>query len=389
KAREENVQQYVLFPVWSSGFTNPQNTDGDAAFYEKEPEFKGRKPESEVNISLSSSAQSKKHDDKTKREAKGNSHVESSTGYRNLSAEFEDFSDNNINEDNVAGKYSYVDSSKLHDDPNMPELEDITYSDDEEDVGAEADITNLGTTITVSPIPTTRVHKDHPVSQIIGDLSSATQTRSMSLMAKDQGGLSQINNDDLHTCMFTCFLSQEEPKSVHQALKDPSWIEVMQEELLQFKVQKVWVLVDLPQEKRAIDQMVSGKDSSNSLMADNLPKIIWYSTHHVALMKSWLVQKQTALVLVKTVNDVPRLQALVNKKKVIITEATIRDSLRLANTEGIDCLPNEQVDEGAVKVNVEDVSTTGVVAEGAASVADDEVPTAVNELSIPSPIPPT
>nr|GFC09058.1 retrovirus-related Pol polyprotein from transposon TNT 1-94 [Tanacetum cinerariifolium] len=43
------------------------NTDGDAAFDEKEPEFQRRKPESEVNVSPSSSAQSKKHDDKTKR----------------------------------------------------------------------------------------------------------------------------------------------------------------------------------------------------------------------------------------------------------------------------------------------------------------------------------
>nr|GEV91064.1 reverse transcriptase domain-containing protein [Tanacetum cinerariifolium] len=41
--------------------------------------------------------------------------------------------------------------------------------------------------------------------------------------------------------------------------------------------------------------MVYGKDSSDSLMADNLPKFVWYSTHHVALMKSWLVQKQTDL----------------------------------------------------------------------------------------------
>nr|GEZ76871.1 ribonuclease H-like domain-containing protein [Tanacetum cinerariifolium] len=48
-------------------------------------------------------AQSKTHDDKTKREAKGKSPVESLTSYRNLSAEFEDFSDNNINEDNAAG----------------------------------------------------------------------------------------------------------------------------------------------------------------------------------------------------------------------------------------------------------------------------------------------
>nr|GFB78456.1 retrovirus-related Pol polyprotein from transposon TNT 1-94 [Tanacetum cinerariifolium] len=107
---------------------------------------------------------SKKHDDKTKREAKGKSPVESSTGYRNLSA-------NAAGPSNAAvspthGQSSYVDSSQLPDDPNMPKLEDITYSDDEEDVGAEADFTNLETSITISPIPTTKVHKDHLVTQI-------------------------------------------------------------------------------------------------------------------------------------------------------------------------------------------------------------------------------
>nr|GEV85789.1 hypothetical protein [Tanacetum cinerariifolium] len=213
----------------------------------------------------------KKHDDTTKREAKGKSPVELSIGYRNLSEEFEDFSDNSINEVNAAGtlvltvgqistnitntfsaaglfntvvtpthrKSSYMDPSQYPDDPNMPALEDITYSDDEEDVGAEADFTNLETNITVSPIPTTRVHKDHHVTQIIGDLSLATQTRSMTRVVKDQGRLPQINNEDFHTCMFVCFLSQEEPKMVHKALKDPSWIEAMQKELLQFKMKKV------------------------------------------------------------------------------------------------------------------------------------------------------
>nr|GEW87770.1 ribonuclease H-like domain-containing protein [Tanacetum cinerariifolium] len=216
---EEIVQQYVLFPVWSSGFTNPYNTDGDATFDEKEPEFEGRKPESKVNVSPSSSAQSKKHDDKTKREAKGKSPVESLIGYRNLGVEFENFFNNSINENNATGtqvpavgqlftnstntfsdvgpstsvvsptqeKSSYVDSFQLPDDPNMPELEDITYSDDEDDVDEEADFTNLETSITVSPIPTKRVHKDHIVTQIIGDLSLATQTRSTTRVAKDQG----------------------------------------------------------------------------------------------------------------------------------------------------------------------------------------------------------
>nr|GEZ54059.1 hypothetical protein [Tanacetum cinerariifolium] len=83
KAGEEIVQQYVLFPVWSSGSTNPYNADRVASFDEKEPDFEGRKLESEVNVSPSSSAQSKKHDDRTKREAKGKSPVESLIRYRN------------------------------------------------------------------------------------------------------------------------------------------------------------------------------------------------------------------------------------------------------------------------------------------------------------------
>nr|GEZ22591.1 hypothetical protein [Tanacetum cinerariifolium] len=238
-------------PADSNSFVSADNTDGDAAFDEKKPKFEGGKPESEVNVSLSSSAQSKKHDNKTNREAKGKSPVESLTGYRNLSAKFEDFSDNNINEDNTAGslvpdvrklspnstntfsdagpsnaaaspthgKSSYVDSSQLPDDPNMTELEDITYSDDEDDVGVETEFNNLETSITVSPIPTTRLHKDHLVTQIIGDLSSATQTRSITRVAKDQCGLSQINNDDFHTCCSKWYGVFEKDVACYKYLK--------------------------------------------------------------------------------------------------------------------------------------------------------------------------
>ncbi|GKE79430.1 hypothetical protein Tco_1545550, partial [Tanacetum coccineum] len=59
-------------------------------------------------------------------------------------------------------------------------------------------------------------------------------------------------HQDLHTCLFACFLSQEEPKRVSKALSDPAWVEAMQEELLQFKLQKVWILIDLPKGHRAI-----------------------------------------------------------------------------------------------------------------------------------------
>nr|GEU63254.1 hypothetical protein [Tanacetum cinerariifolium] len=152
------------------------------------------------------SAQTKKHDDKTNREANGKSPVEWSIGYKNLSAELEDFSDNSINEVNATDSPVPVVGQILTNSTNtFSAAEEITYFDDEEDVDTEADFTNLETTITVSPIPTTRVHKDHPVTQIIGDLSLATQTRSMTMVAKDQGGLSQINNDDFHTYLCNAF----------------------------------------------------------------------------------------------------------------------------------------------------------------------------------------
>ncbi|GJU51385.1 hypothetical protein Tco_1220940 [Tanacetum coccineum] len=103
------------------------------------------------------------------------------------------------------------------DDPNMPNLEEIVYSDDDESVGAEADMTNLDTHIPVSPIPTTRLHKDHPLEQIIRDLQSATQTRRMTKSLEEYGFVGttlklRTSHKDLQNCLFVYFLSQEEPK---------------------------------------------------------------------------------------------------------------------------------------------------------------------------------
>ncbi|GJR17951.1 putative ribonuclease H-like domain-containing protein [Tanacetum coccineum] len=90
----------------------------------------------------------------------------------------------------------------------------VNAVNDDRDVGAEADMNNLDAFMPVSPIPTTRIHKDHLVEQIIKDLNSAPQTRRMTKNLKEH--------------------------------------EAMQDELLQFKLQKVWTLVDLPNGKRVI-----------------------------------------------------------------------------------------------------------------------------------------
>nr|GEY32070.1 putative ribonuclease H-like domain-containing protein [Tanacetum cinerariifolium] len=218
KAEEEGTQTYMLFPLLSDG-------------------------------------------DKVENKYKGKSPVVTITGFRDLNEEFKKCINNSSNGVNAAGSLvsaAGLNFTNITNDFNvagplnvaMPNLEDLYHNAD--DVGAEADINNMKSIISVSPIPTTKIHKDHPTSQIIVDLSLTTQTRSMERAVRDHGRISQMFNEDFHTCMFACFLSQEEPKRVHQTLKDPSWIEAMQEELLQFKMQKVWILVDLPCGKRAI-----------------------------------------------------------------------------------------------------------------------------------------
>nr|GFB45195.1 hypothetical protein [Tanacetum cinerariifolium] len=235
KAGEEGTHTYVLFPVLSDGSTNSQNNNKDALVDGKEHDDDIQKSVSPDIHSSSSSAQIRKQEFKecTNNSSNGVNAVSSlvSTDGHNFINSTNDFS--------AVGPLNAVASLTAANSSDMPNLEDLIHSDDADDVGAEADINNLESIISVSPIPTTRIHKDHPTSQIIGDLSSTTQTISMTRTVRDQGVISQMFNEDFHTCMFACFLSQEEPKRVHQALKDPTWIEAMQEELLQFKMQKV------------------------------------------------------------------------------------------------------------------------------------------------------
>nr|GEW29112.1 hypothetical protein [Tanacetum cinerariifolium] len=231
KAREEVTQTYVLFPVWSVGSTNPQNNDKDALVVRKEHD---------IDIQKVLNAEFEQCSNNSSNRVNAASSTVPTVGHNfiNITNTFSVAGPSNTAVSPTYEKSSFTAASTSSHDPAMPELDELTYSDDEDAIGVEADINNLESSVPISPIPTTRIHKDHPISQIIGDLSLTTQTRSMARAIKDQGGLSQMFDKDFHTCMFACFLSQEEPKRVHQALKDPSWIKAMQEELLQFKMNK-------------------------------------------------------------------------------------------------------------------------------------------------------
>ncbi|GJU94909.1 ribonuclease H-like domain-containing protein [Tanacetum coccineum] len=86
------------------------------------------------------------------------------------------------------GSSNINNASPILNDSSMQSLENTRIFDDaydDREVGAEADLNNLETTMNVNPIPTTRINKDHPKDQIIGDINSATQTRKMTKISEE------------------------------------------------------------------------------------------------------------------------------------------------------------------------------------------------------------
>ncbi|GKE33066.1 hypothetical protein Tco_1452388, partial [Tanacetum coccineum] len=107
------------------------------------------------------------------------------------------------------------------------------FSDEDE---PKVDLGNILNSYTVPTTPNTRIHKDHPIKNVIGDVKSSVQTRRMTKPTSEQGFLNAVyqkkSHDTLNTYLYACFLSQIEPTSNAKALSDSSWVETMQEELL-------------------------------------------------------------------------------------------------------------------------------------------------------------
>ncbi|GJX91317.1 putative ribonuclease H-like domain-containing protein [Tanacetum coccineum] len=96
-------------------------------------------------------------------------------------------------------------NANLLTDPLMPSLEDtadllntgiFSGAYDNEDEGAEDDLNNLEITMNVSPIPTTRIHKDHSKDHIIRDINSATQTRRMTKIFEEHAMVYRNKKDE-------------------------------------------------------------------------------------------------------------------------------------------------------------------------------------------------
>ncbi|GKB75092.1 putative ribonuclease H-like domain-containing protein [Tanacetum coccineum] len=235
QSKEKNVstQQYVVFPLWSSISSSYKSSDENDTADDSAGESPIQKPASENEQALKNVLD--KMMDQEKEATKQSDAVR-----KEFKAQFQ----------NTGIFGSAYDDEDL-DTYNSPYADQV--------MGAEADFNNMESLTVVSPIPSTRVYSIHSKDQIIRDPRSPVQTRGMTKKSSGEHAMisyiqkqRRTNHKDLQNCLFTCFLSQQEPLKIAQALDDESWVEAMQEELLQFKIQKSWTLVDLPYGKKAI-----------------------------------------------------------------------------------------------------------------------------------------
>nr|GEU91348.1 putative ribonuclease H-like domain-containing protein [Tanacetum cinerariifolium] len=353
KAGEGNVQQYVLFPLWSTGSKDPPNTDADTTFEVKEPE-------SEVHVSPSSSAKTKEHDDKTKREAKGKSPVELSTRVRNLSDEFEDFSSNSTNGVNAAStpvttvEPNSTNRTNTFSAVDMPALEDITYSDDEEDVGAEGDFSSLETSITGHTQEEGIDYKEvfAPVARIEAIRLFLAYASFMGFVVYQMDVKSAFLYGTIKEEVYVCQpLGFEDPNytdkvykvvkalyGLHQAPR--AWYETLANYLLEngFQRGKIDQTLFIKRQKGDINTGVTTPRCDEDMLEIMELMVFLYAlvvnpTIYVSCIKQFW-----SSVLIKKTNDVVRLQALIDRRKVIITEDMVRRALYLDDADSGDSI---------------------------------------------------
>ncbi|GKE05721.1 ribonuclease H-like domain-containing protein [Tanacetum coccineum] len=178
KARVETVpgKDYILLSLWTQDllFSSSSKDSPDAGF---KPSGEEEKKDVEDPWNEDSEVPSIE-ELRVNQEKDANVNITNNINVVSLIVNAAGIEDNVIDENVVYG---------CVDDLNMPELEDYCRFSDAEDDNIRTDMNNLDTYFQVSPVPTTRIHKDHPLNQVIGDLQSTTQTRQMTKNLEEYG----------------------------------------------------------------------------------------------------------------------------------------------------------------------------------------------------------
>ncbi|GKE57030.1 hypothetical protein Tco_1496215, partial [Tanacetum coccineum] len=179
KTRVETVpgKYYILLPLWTANslFSSPPKSSPNDGF---KPSGDAEKEDTEDprNDNDKTITKDTQRDDQVK-----DADTKNTNSIHTVSTPVNGASSTFISVDSS----TWINVVEYPNDPNMLDLENIASSENEVVFGAEANMTNLDTYIPVSPIPTTKLHKDHLVEQIIGDIHSAPQTRRMKKETQD------------------------------------------------------------------------------------------------------------------------------------------------------------------------------------------------------------
>ncbi|GJV88748.1 putative ribonuclease H-like domain-containing protein [Tanacetum coccineum] len=189
-----------------------------------------------------------------------------------------------------------------------PNEEDITEEEPEVDLG------NITNSYIIPTTPNTRTHKDHPIDNVIGKVQSTVQTRRMLKPTSEQGFKSNKH------CKLYLDSSREE------AMQKETFLQFkLQQEIYNWRMSVFGKQVDILKlliSKLCCNFITEAEyvAAQSCLQSDDL--------HDLAL-------KQFLALQVQTVNRVRHLQALVEKKRVIVTESIIRRDLHLNDAEGV------------------------------------------------------
>ncbi|GJU10395.1 putative ribonuclease H-like domain-containing protein [Tanacetum coccineum] len=260
-------QEYILIPLCTTDpliSQGPKDSEGDAGIKPTEVDERGAsdKNENDAQDTKSESERLNQREMQTEHTNSTNSINTVSTSISTAGPSFNNvvpsppvntagpsFSTANAFEEHLFEQFSpFKNAFTLPPIPNVSSMDNtgiFRNAYDDEDLEEEVDMNNVISSYSDLDTSFTKFHKDHPEDQVIGSLKTPVQTRHITKINEEHGLFSSIhklrrtNHKDFQNCLFAYFLSQMEPKKPVQALKDPSWVEAMQDELLQFKLLKV------------------------------------------------------------------------------------------------------------------------------------------------------
>ncbi|GKB12464.1 putative ribonuclease H-like domain-containing protein [Tanacetum coccineum] len=273
---------------------------------------------------------------------------------------------------------------------------------------------------TIPTTPHTRVHINHPLSNVIGDIQSSVQTRRMKEPANEQGFLSTVyeakTHEDLHTSrieieeeVYVCqppeFEDPDHPDKVYRVIKalyglhqapracQDKYVDEILRKFNYTDMKTASTLVDL--EKPLVKDGYGTDVDEHLLIYDwifdckkqtvvatstteaeyvvtascygqlysNAAKYALTTVSHVKYaltanptIYSSCIKQFWATKKVQKVNDQEQIQALVDKQKIIISEESIRRDLKLQDAEGSTCLPTATIFEELARMGYEKLS---------------------------------